>query len=50
MEQAQKITPYDTFNQATLDKVLAAVNNVTPAYVYSEDYLVHQITTLKQAF
>ena len=29
---------------------MAAVNNFTPVYVYSEDYLVHQITTLKQAF
>jgi diaminopimelate decarboxylase len=30
--------------------VLTAVSHVTPAYVYSEEYLVNQITTLKEAF
>ena len=29
-------TPFDTFNQDTLSKVLEAVDHVTPVYVYSE--------------
>jgi diaminopimelate decarboxylase len=30
--------------------VLSTVDHVTPVYVYDESYLVHQITTLKEAF
>jgi diaminopimelate decarboxylase len=44
------LTPYDTFTKDTLHKVLSVVDNVTPVYVYDEGYLVHQITTLKEAF
>ena len=38
MESIKK-TPFDDFNKTTLTKVLEAAENVTPVYVYSEDYL-----------
>jgi hypothetical protein len=36
-----KLTPYESFNNDTLKKVLSAVDNVTPVYAYDESYLVH---------
>lgn len=50
VEHSIRLTPFDTFTTDTLDKVLSTVDHVTPVYVYDEAYLVHQITTLKEAF
>jgi len=43
-------TPFEHFNQDTLEKVLKAVDNVTPVYVYSEAYLRGQARALKKIF
>lgn len=50
MESKITSTPFDTFNSDTLSKVLEAVDQVTPVYVYSEAYLRSQARILKEIF
>jgi hypothetical protein len=39
MVELKQVTPFETFTKDTLNQVLSAVDNMTPVYVYSEDYL-----------
>ena len=39
---SQEVTPFELFTEDTLAKVLASLDGqVTPAFVYFEDYILH---------
>ncbi len=50
VEQTQDLTPFDTFDHNLLTKLLTSLDNVTPAFIYSEAYLMNQIKKLKDSF
>jgi len=43
-------TPFEALTREQVDRVVAAVDGITPVYVYSEDYIVKQIQALKASF
>ena len=43
-------TPFEKLNRKKLESMLEAMEQMTPAYVYDEEYLVNRIDALKQAF
>ena len=43
-------TPFDTLSRDTLQSIVEVADGATPVYVYSEEYLMQQINTLKRCF